>query len=60
MIEAIEQGVSPRKVLVVGLGNPDRGDDGVGAIVTQCLVGRLPADVAILARSGDMLSLIGD
>ena len=49
-----------RKVLVVGLGNPDRGDDAVGAIVAQKLAGQLPADVALLVRSSDMLSLIDD
>jgi hydrogenase maturation protease len=45
---------------VVGLGSPDRGDDGVGAIVVRRLAGRLPSDVAIVVRSGDMLSLIED
>jgi len=49
-----------RKVLVVGLGNPDRGDDGIGAIVARRLTGRLPSDVAIVVRSGDMLALIQD
>jgi hydrogenase maturation protease len=47
-----------RKVLVIGLGNPDRGDDGAGALAVSRLVGRLPADVVTLVRSGDMLSLI--
>ena len=47
-------------MLVVGLGNPDRGDDGIGAIVVQQLAGRLPADVALLTRSSDMLALITD
>lgn len=50
----------PRRVLVLALGNPDRGDDGVGAMVGRALVGRLPADVVLLARSGDLLSLIED
>src|ERR1700739_2163071 len=53
----VERGVSPR-ILVVGLGNPDRGDDGVGAMVVRDLVGRLPPGVTILARSADMLSLV--
>ncbi len=48
------------KVLVLGLGNPDRGDDGVGAVVAQDLPDRLPADIAIRTRSGDMLSLVDD
>jgi len=47
-----------RKVLVVGLGNPDRGDDGVGPVVARELSGVLPTDVAITWPSGDALSLI--
>lgn len=49
-----------RKVLVIGLGNRDRGDDGVGVLVARSLDGRLPPDVAIAARSGDVLSMIAD
>lgn len=51
---------APRKVLVVGIGNADRADDGIGAIVARGLAGRLPADVTVLVRSGDALSLIED
>lgn len=50
----------PRKVLVVGMGNPDRGDDGVGALVVRSVAGRLPADVSLVVRSGDALALIED
>ena len=60
MTGTVGRSVASRKVLVVGLGNPDRGDDGVGAIVVRRLAGRLPSDVAIVVRSGDMLSLIED
>jgi hydrogenase maturation protease len=49
-----------RTVLVAALGNPDRGDDGVGLEVARLLEGRLPAAARILARRGDMLSLIDD
>lgn len=49
-----------RKVLVIGLGNPDRGDDGVGAMVAQDLSELVPPDVAVLARRGNLLSLIED
>lgn len=49
-----------RRVLVACLGNPDRGDDGIGALVAKSLAGRLPADAALLTRRGDMLSLIED
>ncbi|MDM8355496.1 hydrogenase maturation protease [Pandoraea communis] len=51
---------APRKVLVVGMGNPDRGDDGVGALVVRSVAGRLPADVSLVVRSDDALSLIED
>jgi hydrogenase maturation protease len=57
---AADQDVPPRKVLVLAVGNPDRGDDGVGVMVAQNLRGRLPNDVTVLPRSGDMLSLIED
>lgn len=52
------------RVLVVGIGNPDRGDDGIGPQVVRALSGRLPADivphVTIIERSGDTLALIDD
>ena len=47
-------------VLVAGIGNPDRGDDGCGLAVVQRLRGRVPAMVRILQRSGDALALIED
>jgi hydrogenase maturation protease len=49
-----------RKILVVGAGNPDRGDDGIGPVVARQLARRLPADVTVLTRSGDMLALVDD
>jgi len=52
--------VATRKLLVVGIGNPDRGDDAVGALVVQALCGRLPADVRVIERRSDMLGLIED
>jgi hydrogenase maturation protease len=55
-----DSGRSPGRILVVGLGNPDRGDDGVGARVIAALADRLPDDVTLLARRGDMVSLIDD
>ena len=48
------------KVLVVAIGNPDRADDGVGALVAAELAGRLPPDVALIMRSGDILSVMED
>ena len=46
--------------LVIGIGNPDRGDDGVGPEVARRLHGRLPATAGILKRSGDAIALIED
>lgn len=51
---------SGARILVAALGNPDRGDDGVGAAVAAKLANRLPAGAALLVRRGDMLSLIDD
>lgn len=41
------------QVLIIGIGNPDRGDDAVGVIVAQRLRQRLPANVPILQTTGD-------
>lgn len=60
MTRTVNPRETPRKVLVVGMGNPDRGDDGIGALVARSIAGRLPADVSIVVRSGDALSLIED
>jgi hydrogenase maturation protease len=48
------------KSLVVGIGNPDRGDDGIGPLVARQLVGCAPPDVRITERAGDVLALIED
>jgi hydrogenase maturation protease len=52
-------------LLVVGIGNPDRGDDGVGPLVARELRARqrsglLSPDVSIIDRTGDALALIDD
>jgi hydrogenase maturation protease len=47
-------------VLVAGIGNPDRGDDGLGRAVARRLRARVPTGVRILKRSGDILALIED
>jgi len=49
---------SPSTVLVVGLGNPDCGDDGVGPLVVRKLTGLLPPDVAVALPGGDVPTLI--
>jgi hydrogenase maturation protease len=48
------------KALVVGIGNPDRGDDGIGPLVARRLIGCTPPDVTIIERAGDMLALVED
>ena len=49
---------APRRLLVVCVGNPDRGDDGLGPLVAKTLAGALPADVGLICANGDMLGLI--
>lgn len=48
------------KILVICLGNPDCGDDGIGALVALKLKERLPSGVCMVQRRGDMLSLVED
>jgi hydrogenase maturation protease len=52
------------KLLVVGIGNSDRGDDGVGPLVVrrlgECMPAELAGSVTILERGGDALALIDD
>lgn len=50
----------PRGVLVVGLGNPARGDDGVGERVARRLGPLVPAGVDVMHRAGDVMALIED
>jgi hydrogenase maturation protease len=49
---------APRRLLVVCVGNPDRGDDGLGPLVAKTLTGALPPDVGLMCANGDMLGLI--
>lgn len=52
------------KLLVVGIGNPQRGDDGIGPLVVRRLSERisreLAARITISERSDDALALIDD
>ncbi len=45
-------------VLLLGLGNPDRRDDGVGPAVLAVLAGRLPPDVEALSGARDVAALV--
>jgi hydrogenase maturation protease len=47
-------------VLIAGIGNPDRGDDGFGPAVVRRLRARFPSGVSILERNGDILGLVED
>ena len=51
---------APRKILVACIGNPDRGDDGIGPLVAAKLEGQLPGHAALIVRRGDMLALAAD
>ena len=44
--------------LVIGIGNPDRGDDGVGRLVAQRLRGHRPPDIHIEEQDGGAAPLI--
>lgn len=44
--------------LVIGIGNPDRGDDAVGLIVARHLALRCPAGVRIVEHSGESTGLL--
>jgi hydrogenase maturation protease len=47
------------RVLVVGVGNIDRGDDGVGIITARHVQARELPDVQVVEQSGDCAGLIG-
>jgi hydrogenase maturation protease len=46
--------------LVIGIGNPDCGDDAVGSLVARRLAGCVAPCITVMERSGDMLALIED
>jgi len=48
------------KILVACLGNPDRADDGIGALTANELRKDLPPSMTLLCRHGDMAALIED
>jgi hydrogenase maturation protease len=47
-----------RSVIIIGVGNPYRGDDGAGLAVARSLRSRSPRDVEVLERNGEPASLI--
>jgi hydrogenase maturation protease len=47
-----------RQVLVIGIGNPDRGDDGAGPFVARLIADRPPPGVEAVRCSGDPADLL--
>jgi hydrogenase maturation protease len=43
--------------VVIGVGNPDRGDDGAGRVVARLLRAALPADVEVTETDGEASAL---
>jgi hydrogenase maturation protease len=46
------------RLVILGIGNPYRGDDGVGLVVARSLRERAPRDVVVLEQGGDPAALI--
>ncbi len=44
--------------VVIGTGNPFRGDDGAGPAVARALRGRVPCNIKVLEREGEATSLM--
>jgi len=44
--------------VVIGIGNPDRGDDGIGHAVARALHARCPKDTLVITHSGEATSLL--
>lgn len=49
---------TPRSVLIVGLGNADRADDGIGPLIVEKLRALLPAGVATASLGADPIALL--
>ena len=45
-------------LLIIGIGNPDCGDDAIGPLVARLLAGHVPPEVSIIERAGDMIGLL--
>jgi hydrogenase maturation protease len=50
--------MQPGRCLVIGIGNPDRGDDAVGRIVARRLQAQKAPGVRVVEHSGEAASLI--
>jgi hydrogenase maturation protease len=47
-------------LLVIGIGNPDSGDDAIGPLAARRLTGRVAPEVTIIERASDMIGLLED
>ena len=47
-----------RRIVVIGVGNPDRGDDGAGRAVARRLRGHLQNDVQVIDLNGETTDLL--
>ena len=45
------------RIVVIGVGNEYRGDDGVGIVIARCLRRKFPAEIKIIEASGEGVSL---
>jgi hydrogenase maturation protease len=50
--------MSDKKIRVIGVGNPDRGDDAAGLLVVRELAHRLPATIEVIECRGDQTRLL--
>lgn len=46
------------RIVVIGIGNPDRGDDAAGRLVAQRLHGMLPAKIEVVEHDGEPTALL--
>ena len=44
--------------VVIGIGNPDRGDDAIGRVVARRLCETLPSDIRVVEHDGEATSLL--
>lgn len=50
--------MNPKKIILIGLGNPILGDDGAGWKVVEFLAGQIPADIEVDTLAGGGLSVM--
>jgi hydrogenase maturation protease len=48
----------PRPLAVIGIGNPQRGDDAAGPLAARLLREQLPSDIEVIVHDGEVSSLL--